>query len=171
MPLFVEELTRTVIEAGLVSNIGGRFGACGPLPPLAIPTTLHDTLMARLDRLAVVKEVAQMAACIGRQFSHELIAAVAPMSAEQLAAALDQLVAAQLVFRRGTTRGRLYLQARRWCRTQPTSRCSKPVASRFTLLSLLPSGIVLALKQAPHRKSWRVISLKPVSWNQRWTGG
>ena len=77
MPLFVEELTKTVLEVGPARDAGDRYELAGPLPPLAIPATLQDSLMARLDRLAPVKEVAQIGAVIGREFSHELLAAVA----------------------------------------------------------------------------------------------
>jgi predicted ATPase/class 3 adenylate cyclase len=101
VPLFVEELTKTVLESRLLTDAGDRYELSGPLPPLAIPTTLHDSLMARLDRLAPVKEVAQIGAVIGREFAHELLAAVAPMSASQLDDALEQLVNSELVFRRG----------------------------------------------------------------------
>jgi predicted ATPase len=79
-----------------------RYELSGPLPPLAIPTTLHDSLLARLDRLAPVKEVAQIGAVIGREFSHELLAAVAERAEAQLKVALDQLVSSELVFRRGS---------------------------------------------------------------------
>jgi class 3 adenylate cyclase/predicted ATPase/DNA polymerase III delta prime subunit len=102
VPLFVEELTKTVLASGLLKNGGDRYKLAGPLPQLAIPTTLQDSLMARLDRLAPVKEVAQIAAVIGREFSYELLAAITPLSADDLAAALDQLLAADLVHRRGT---------------------------------------------------------------------
>jgi class 3 adenylate cyclase/predicted ATPase len=101
VPLFVEELTKTVLESGLIADAGDHYELSAPLPPLAIPTTLHDSLMARLDRLAPVKEVAQTAAVIGREFSHELLAAVAPISANQLGDALEQLVSSELIFRRG----------------------------------------------------------------------
>jgi class 3 adenylate cyclase/predicted ATPase len=101
VPLFIEELTKTVTESGLLQETGDRYELIGPLPPLAIPATLHDSLMARLDRLAPVKEVAQIAAVIGREFSPRLLAAVAPLNG-QLPTALDQLVASELVFRRGT---------------------------------------------------------------------
>jgi class 3 adenylate cyclase/predicted ATPase len=102
VPLFVEELTKTVLESGLLTLAGDHFELAGPLTPLAIPATLHDSLMARLDRLAPVKEVAQTAATIGREFSHELLAAVSPLPEGQLREALDQLVWSELVFRRGT---------------------------------------------------------------------
>jgi predicted ATPase len=102
VPLFVEEPTKAVLESGLLADAGDRYELSGPLPPLGIPTTLHDSLMARLDGLAPVKEVAQIGALIGREFSHELLAAVAPMSANQLGDALEQLVNSELVLRRGT---------------------------------------------------------------------
>ena len=101
VPLFVEELTKTVLDSGLLSDAGDHFELSGPLPPLAIPATLHDSLMARLDRLASVKEVAQIGAVIGREFSHELLKAVAPLATRQLHDSLTELVASELVFRRG----------------------------------------------------------------------
>jgi class 3 adenylate cyclase/predicted ATPase len=101
VPLFVEEVTKAVLESGLLEDRGDRYELAGALPPLAIPSSLQDSLMARLDRLAPVKEIAQIGAVIGREFSHELLAAVADRSEEQLGAALDRLVASELVFRRG----------------------------------------------------------------------
>jgi class 3 adenylate cyclase/pimeloyl-ACP methyl ester carboxylesterase len=101
VPLFVEELTKMVLESGLLSDAGDHFELTGLLPPLAIPASLHDSLLARLDRLAPVKEVAQIGAVIGRDFSHELLAAVADRPDERLRTALDQLVSSELVFRRG----------------------------------------------------------------------
>jgi predicted ATPase len=102
VPLFVEELTKTVLESGLLRDAGDHYELAGPLPPLAIPATLHDSLLARLDRLAPVKEIAQIGAAIGREFPHALLAAVAQRPEAELQSALDQLVAAELVFRRGT---------------------------------------------------------------------
>ncbi len=101
VPLFVEELTKTVLESGLLTDTGDHYELSGPLPPLAIPATLHDSLIARLDRLAPVKEVAQIGAVIGREFSHELLTAVSPLAADKLGEALDQLVRSELAFRRG----------------------------------------------------------------------
>jgi class 3 adenylate cyclase/Tfp pilus assembly protein PilF len=102
VPLFVEELTKAVLESGLLRDAGDCYELSGPLPPFAIPTTLQGSLMARLDRLAPVKEVAQIGAVIGREFSHELLAGVADRPEEQLQGALDQLVSSELVFRRGS---------------------------------------------------------------------
>ena len=101
VPLFLEELTKTVLESGLLRDVGDRYELEGPLPPLAIPSTLHNSLIARLDRLAPTKEVGQIAACIGREFSHELLVAVAQRGEPELQASLDQLVQAQLIFRQG----------------------------------------------------------------------
>jgi predicted ATPase len=101
VPLFVEELTKTVLEAGFLKEEEDRYVLTGPLPPLAIPATLHDSLMARLDRLSPIKEIAQTAAAIGREFSHELLAGVSSASDEELVDALAQLADAELIFRRG----------------------------------------------------------------------
>ena len=125
VPLFVEELTKAVLESGLLRDEGDRYALAGPLPPLAIPSTLQDSLMARLDRLAPVKEVAQVAAVIGREFAFDLLAAVVPPDGD-LRAALDQLVAAELVFRRGEARTR---SSTRWCGTRRTRACSGPTAA------------------------------------------
>jgi len=102
VPLFVEELTKTVLKSGLLDDKGDRYELTGPLPPLAIPATLRDSLMARLDRLAPVKEVAQIGAVIGREFTYVLLAALSPLEERALQEALSHLVGSELVFRRGT---------------------------------------------------------------------
>ena len=102
VPMFIEELTKTVIESELLKDDGSQYTLDGPLPALAIPSTLHDSLMARLDRFAPVKEVAQTAAVIGREFSHELLAAVSPLAQNELRDALNQLEDAALIFPLGS---------------------------------------------------------------------
>jgi class 3 adenylate cyclase/tetratricopeptide (TPR) repeat protein len=102
VPLFVEELTKAVVESDIVTEAGDRYAVTGPLVAHAVPATLQASLLARLDRLAPAREVAQIAAALGRSFSHELINAVAAMPRLQLDDALDQLVRAELIFRRGT---------------------------------------------------------------------
>ena len=102
VPLFIEELTSTLLESGLLRETPDRYVLDGPLPPVAIPTTLHDSLAARLDRFASPKDAAQIGAAIGREFSHELIAAVSDLAPTELDAALDQLTASGLIARRGT---------------------------------------------------------------------
>ena len=101
VPLFVEELTKVVLESGLLQEQEDRYDLTGPLPPLAIPATLHDALMARLDRLAAAKLVAQLGAVIGRTFAYDLVQAVAPLDEATLQGALAQLVEAELVAQRG----------------------------------------------------------------------
>jgi class 3 adenylate cyclase/tetratricopeptide (TPR) repeat protein len=100
-PLFVEELTKAVLEAGILVEDADGYLLDGPLPPLAIPATLHDSLMARLDRLAPVKEIAQIGATVGREFSFSLLHALAGRNETALKDALAQLENAELVFRRG----------------------------------------------------------------------
>jgi predicted ATPase len=102
VPLFIEELTKAVLESSILTEAGDHYAVAGPMAPVAIPTSLHASLLARLDRLAPTREVAQIAAALGRQFSHELISAVATMPKQQLDDALAQLASAELVFRRGT---------------------------------------------------------------------
>jgi class 3 adenylate cyclase/tetratricopeptide (TPR) repeat protein len=99
--LFVEELTKAVLESGLLREDTNAWRLDGPLPSLAIPSSLHDSFMARLDRMAPVKEVAQVGAAIGREFSARLLAPVLDMSEPTLDAALAQLVDAGLLVSRG----------------------------------------------------------------------
>jgi len=101
VPLFVEELTKAVLEGGLLVAGPQGWRLDGPLPPFAIPATLQDSLAARLDRLAPVKEIAQIGAAIGREFSYPLLRAVAGRDEAALRAALAQLEEAELLFRSG----------------------------------------------------------------------
>jgi predicted ATPase len=96
VPLFIEELTKNVLESGIVTDAGDSYAAAGPVTPLAIPTSLHASLLARLDRLTPTREIAQMGAALGRSFSHELISAIAHMPQPQLDAGLAQLVDAAI---------------------------------------------------------------------------
>ena len=102
VPLFVEELTKMVLESGLLREGEDRYELTDPLPPLAIPTTLRDSLQARLDRLAEgAKEVAQLGATFGREFSYGLLQASSPLDESTLQSGLSQLVEADLLYRRG----------------------------------------------------------------------
>ncbi len=101
VPLFVEELTKMVLESGLLREAGEGYELTGPLPPLAIPATLQDSLMARLDRLAQIKEVAQLAATLGRAFPYALIRAVSTLDEPTLQRELSRLVDAELLYKRG----------------------------------------------------------------------
>jgi predicted ATPase len=108
IPLFVEEMTKAVLEAEN-EDAAARTVAAVPTPALAVPASLHASLMARLDRLGPAKGVAQIGASIGREFSYPLLAAVARETASELASALDQLVDAGLLFRQGVPPQASYL--------------------------------------------------------------
>jgi predicted ATPase len=101
IPLFVEELTKAVLESGILVEGPEGYRLDGPLPPLAIPATLHDSLMARLDHLASVKDIAQVGAVIGREFGYGLLQSVVARDEAALCSGLAQLEDSELVFRRG----------------------------------------------------------------------
>jgi predicted ATPase len=101
IPLFVEEMTKAVLEAES-EGAARQAAATGPSLAQAVPASLHASLMARLDRLGPAKEVAQIGAAIGREFSHALLASVALQTPAELELALDRLIQAGLLFRQGT---------------------------------------------------------------------
>jgi TOMM system kinase/cyclase fusion protein len=109
VPLFVEELTKMVLESGLLQEREERYALTGPLPPLAIPATLHDSLMARLDRLATVKGLAQLGATLGREFAYALLHAVSLWDEATLQQGLYQLVEAEFLYQRGVPPQATYL--------------------------------------------------------------
>jgi predicted ATPase/class 3 adenylate cyclase len=109
VPLFVEELTKMVLESGWLQEREGRYELTGPLPALAIPATLQDSLMARLDRLGTAKEVAQWGATLGRAFPYELLQAVMPWDAATLQHALARLAEAELLYQQGLPPAATYL--------------------------------------------------------------
>ena len=102
VPLYIEELSRTIMESGLLRANINHFELIGSLDSRAIPPTLHASLLARIDRLGPVREIAQVGAAVGRRFSFAQIAAVAALPVAELEARLAQLVAAELIYQRGT---------------------------------------------------------------------
>jgi tetratricopeptide (TPR) repeat protein len=108
VPLFVEELTKSILESGELKVSGDHYEYGDSARAVTIPTTLRDSLMARLDRFMPVKEIAQIGAAIGREFSYELIAAIAPMPQAQLDDALVRLSESGLAFRRSTPPDAIY---------------------------------------------------------------
>ena len=109
VPLFLEELAKAVLESGIVVEAGERYDYSGRVSKMTIPATLHDSLMARLDRLIPVKEIAQVGAALGREFDYELLSAVSPMKEPELTRSLDKLVESELVFRRGAPPQQTYV--------------------------------------------------------------
>jgi class 3 adenylate cyclase/tetratricopeptide (TPR) repeat protein len=108
IPLFVEELTRSVIQSGILKKEADRFVLTGALPQQEIPTTLHETLTSRLDRMPASKETAQIGAVIGRQFPYRVISAVSSTEEQSLAAALADLEAERILSRRGAGSSAVY---------------------------------------------------------------
>lgn len=106
VPLFMEELTKAVLESDIVAEEAERYVLKGPLPAPVVPATLQEWLLARLDRLAHLREVAQVGAAIGREFDHDLLADVADLPLEELRHALVQLIEAEIVFQSGACPGR-----------------------------------------------------------------
>jgi predicted ATPase len=101
VPLFVEEITKAILESGYLKDVDGQYALAGTLPSFAIPTTLQDSLMARLDRLVSAKGIAQLGAVMGRQFSYEWLEAVSQLDTATLQRELGRLVAAELLYQRG----------------------------------------------------------------------
>jgi class 3 adenylate cyclase/predicted ATPase len=101
VPLYVEELTKTIVESALLREESDHYELTGPLSTVTIPDTLQESLMARLDRLPKVREVAQLGAVLGREFEYEMLKALAPMDEARLQDGLSQLVEAELLYQRG----------------------------------------------------------------------
>ena len=108
IPLFVEEMTKSILDSALLTDAGDHYDLAGPMASFSVPTTLKDSLMSRLDRLSPVKEIAQIGSVLGRRFSRALLAAVAGMDDVRLDSALDALVEAELVHRSGSAENRIY---------------------------------------------------------------
>ena len=122
VPLFVEEMTKAVLEAESEDE-ARHTAATVPSSAVAVPASLHASLMARLDRLGPAKEVAQVGAAIGREFSHTLLAAVARKLEIELGSALDRLIGAGLLFRQGVPPHATYLFKHALVGTRPTEYC------------------------------------------------
>ena len=124
LPLFVEELTKSILESGQLRDAGDHYDYIGAFSSSKIPDTLQDWLMARLDRYVPAKKIAQIGAAIGREFSYGLISAVAPLSRADLDDMLEHLTASGLVFRRGTVPEATYSFKHALVQDAAYSRCS-----------------------------------------------
>ena len=164
-PLFVEELTKTVLEAGILVEDAEGYRLDGPLPPLAIPATLQDFLMSRLDRLAPVREIGQIGAAIGRDFSYSLLRAVAGRDETALTHALAQLEQAELVFRRGEPPDAVYSFKHALVRMRRMRACSRAADSNCTARLHAHSRRGLPTSWRASRKSRHTTSRKPASLN------
>ena len=160
IPLFVEEMTKAVLEAESEGE-ARQTAASVPSSIRAVPATLHASLMARLDRLGPAKELAQIGAAIGREFPHPLLAAVVRKPEAELGSALDRLTAAGLLFRQGTHRTRRTCSSMRWCRMRLTARCcaSGDVCCTPASLKLLRASSRTSPRAS--RSCWRVTAPRP----------
>ena len=149
VPLFVEELTKSVVESGLLREEADRYVLDGTLPPFAIPTTLYGSLMSRLDRLASVRRVAQTGAAIGREFSYELLRTVSRLSEDELKAALTRLVASDWSSSAARRPKRSMPSSTLWCRTLRTAAYCAMLGSNCTRRSPKRS-------QPIPRRRWRI---------------
>jgi predicted ATPase len=138
VPLFVEEMTKAVLEAESEHESRNTVTTV-PSSAVAVPASLHASLMARLDRLGPAKEVAQVGAAIGREFSHALLAAVARKPEMEIGSALDRLIGAGLLFDRVCRRTLLTSSSTPLCRTRPTARCYASHGVRYMPASPTPS--------------------------------
>jgi class 3 adenylate cyclase len=152
IPLFVEEMTKAVLEAESVGE-ARRTAAAVPSPTLAVPASLHASLMARLDRLGPAKEVAQIGAVIGREFSHPLLAAVVRKSDADLESALDRLMAAGLLFRQGAPPQASYLFKHALVQEAAYGTLLRQPSAHSTLVSPTPSKASLQTWPIPARSA------------------
>ena len=168
VPLFIEELTKSVVESGLVIEAGDHYAVTGPAAPLGDTNDAARFALARLDRLAPTREVAQIGAALGRSFSHELISAVAQMPQQELDDALEQLVRAELIFRRGSPPDAEYTS-----NTPGAGRGVRHIAAQppAAIACAYCSGAGEPISRnvaAPSRRSWRIIVPRGVSPIERW---
>jgi len=161
IPLFVEEMTKAVLET---ENEGAaaRTIAAVPSPALAVPASLHASLMARLDRLGNAKAIAQIGAAIGREFSHALLASVARENAAELVDALIGSSTPDYCFARGPLLTRPIFSSTRSCRMRPMARCCANPDARFTAVSQKLWKANLRTSPRASQNCWRVIAPRPV---------
>ena len=143
-----------VLESGLLQEREERYELTGPLPPLAIPTTLHDSLMARLDRLAAVKGLAQLGATLGREFSYELLHAVSPWDERTLRQGLHQLVEAEFLYQQGLPPQATYLFKHALIQDRAGQRAIQRSAPLEAIAHLSKGLEVLRTLPSAHGKSW-----------------
>ncbi len=160
VPLFAEELTKVFLESDLLEESGNQYVLARPLTSVTIPSTLQDSLMARLDKLGPAKDVAQLAAVIGREFTFQLLAAIAPLDEETLQTHLTSLTTAELVHQRG-----FFPRARftfKHALVQDTAYASLLRTTARSGTVALPTSWQSSFLRSPRpiRDSWRIITPK-----------
>jgi len=148
VPLFIEEMTKALLDSNVLVERSGRYELTGPVPDLSVPSTVRDALMARIDRLGSAKRIVQLAAILGREFAYELIEAVAPMDPTSLQKGLEKLVEAEILQQRG--------------RVPRSTYSFKYVLMHATAYE----SLMHATRQAYHRKIAQVMLEKSMSASQ-----
>jgi class 3 adenylate cyclase len=171
VPLFIEELTKSVLESRLLLEEADRYTLQEPLPALVIPSTLSALLMERLGRRDGVRELAQLGACIGREFSYELLAAVSERIGDDFDEELAQLTATELVFSRGVPPTRLTPSSTRWCRTPPTIHSSSDAARNCTRGLRMSSNSSSPSRSSTSRSCSPITVRRRGSWSPRFRYG
>lgn len=171
VPLFVEEMTKAVLETASEDE-ARRTAAMVPSPALAVPATLHASLTARLDRLGPARELAQIGAAIGREFSRELLAAVAGRSEARLEGELNSLLRTGLLFQQGSPPDTTYLFKHALVQDAAYGLCCGRQDASFMLESLKPSRRSSARSPRTSPRSWRVTApRRDISRKPRRCGG
>ena len=160
IPLFVEEMTKAVLEAEGEGE-ARQTAAAVPSPALAVPASLHASLMARLDRLGPAKEMAQIGAAIGREFSHALLAAVVRKPEAELDRRSTVSLLPVCCSGKACRRTRPICSSTPWCRTRPMARCCASRDARCTRASPKPSKASLPRSPKASRSCWRVTAPRP----------
>ena len=160
IPLFVEEMTKAVLEADDEGR-AARTVAAVPSPPLAVPASLHASLMARLDRLGPAKGVAQIGAAIGREFSHGLITPIARLSDQELTSILIVFFSPDCCPVRARRRTRPMSSSMRLCRIRPTARCYASQGGRCTAVSWKPLKASSPRSPRTSRNCWHATARRP----------
>jgi class 3 adenylate cyclase len=155
IPLFVEEMTKAVLETES-EGAARRTVAAVPSPALAVPASLHASLMARLDRLGAAKEMAQIGSAIGREFSHALLALVARKSEAELGRRSSVSFRLACCPGRACRRSRATCSSMPWCRMRPMALCCASRDARFTFGSPKPSKVNSPRLPRADRRSWRI---------------
>jgi predicted ATPase len=160
IPLFVEEMTKAVLEAESQDAVAHLAGAV-PSSTLAVPASLQASLMARLDRLGPAKEVAQIGAAIGREFSHSLLAAVVRKPEADINSALDRLIQSGLLFRQDVPPHATYLFKHALVQDAAMGRYCASRGEHFMLTSREHLKASLLTSPRASRNCWRVITPRP----------
>ena len=163
VPLFVEEITKAILESGQLKAVDGHYELTGSFSTFAIPATLQDSLMARLDRLVTAKAVAQYAAVIGRQFAYDLLSMVSQLDAATLQRELGRLVEVEIIYERGVPPQATYTFKHALIQDAAYASLLKRTRQQYhqRIAQVLASQFPATLR--PSQNCWRIIPPRPVS--------